>query len=350
MPGDPPVRTSGLRRFPGTGLSGTVWYVPVCFVCPNPALDRTALAAGARDGGTVRASRVVEEAGGKALHAARVAAALGAEVGVVAPVGGEAGARLRSLLADEAIVLVGVPIAAETRRTYTVVDDATGDVVEVIEPSPVLTPDEARRFEEAVEVACRHAAVVACAGSLPTGVDPRFVRRLVSYARAARALSLVDAAGAPLDAAIRAGADLVKPNAREARDILGDEARDPRETPTGDEGAALCRRGARAALVTDGARGATLTAIADDAANLSAWHFSAPRRPVVNAVGCGDAVLGGAAAGLARGLPLVDAVADGMAAAADKLGHLPAGRIEPAGVRAARPEVVVSELSFDRPR
>jgi len=61
-------------------------------------------------------------------------------------------------------------------------------------------------------------------------------------------------------------------------------------------------------------------------------HFNAPGDRVVNAVGCGDALAGGLAAGVARGLDLPDSAALGVAAAADKLGRLHSGRVDSAGV------------------
>ena len=63
-----------------------------------------------------------------------------------------------------------------------------------------------------------------------------------------------------------------------------------------------------------------------------ALHLSAPAERVVNAVGCGDALSGGLAAGIARGLELADAAALGVAAATDKLGRLHSGRVDRAAV------------------
>ena len=170
---------------------------PVLFVSPNPALDRVALAPGARAGGTVRASAVVEEAGGKALHAATVAKLLGARARVVVPLGGRGGARIHELLEAEGLEVVALAIAEPTRQTYTVVDDLGGDVVEVIEPSPRLSRAEAAELRSVVAAQCERASLVVCCGSWPAGLDAGFgggssqrrarrARRPCSTPRAAR--------------------------------------------------------------------------------------------------------------------------------------------------------------------
>jgi 1-phosphofructokinase len=306
----------------------------VLVVCPNPALDRVALGPRARDGGTVRATRTLEEAGGKALHAARVAAALGANVRVIAPLGGESGENVARRLDESPIELLRVPIGESTRCTFTVVDDEQGDMLEIIDPSPRLTPDEVALLRSRVAAALSGVGVVVCAGSVPAGVETTFAGWLVDRARAAGATSIVDASGAVLADALAARPDLVTPNLAEASEVTGCP-------PGGGASAAaavLCGRGARAALVTDGPRGGSL-AVAGADAEPAHWSFDAPSRRVVNAVGCGDAVVGGIAAGFARGLHLPDAVVLGVAAAADKVGRLEGGHIERRAAEAAVSDV-----------
>ena len=64
------------------------------------------------------------------------------------------------------------------------------------------------------------------------------------------------------------------------------------------------------------------------------WHLTldAPGA-VVNSVGCGDALVGGYAAGVAQGLAPIDAAALGVAAAVSKLTHLHPAAIDPEQTR-----------------
>ena len=70
------------------------------------------------------------------------------------------------------------------------------------------------------------------------------------------------------------------------------------------------------------------------------WHLAGPRpETVVNAVGSGDALVGGLAAGLARGLGLLEAAVLGTAAATDKLRHLHSGRVDRDAVERLLPAI-----------
>ena len=299
----------------------------VVAVSTNPAIDRIALAPGAAGGGVVRADQLLETPGGKAAHVAMVAAALGAEARFVAPAGGPL---LGELLAAAGLPAALVPVAARTRGTYTVVDPEAGDVIEVHEPSGPLTAGECDALVAAAAEAFAGATVAVIAGSLPPGADPGLHARLAEAA--AGAFTVVDTSSAPaLERALAAGVDLVAPNEAEARALVGATT----NAGVGDLAGALCNRGAGAAWVSAGADGSYL------ADGDGAWHFAAPPPDrIVNAVGCGDALVGGLAAGIARGLGLHDAAALGTAAAADKLRHLHSGRVDGAAVETLVPAIV----------
>jgi 1-phosphofructokinase len=286
----------------------------VVAVSTNPAIDRIALADGAAGGGLVRAHELLVTPGGKAAHVATVAAALGADARLVTPAGGDL---LGDLLARAAVPATLVPVAEPTRGTYTVVDPAAGDVIEVHEPSPAVSADEAAG-----------AAVVVVAGSLPAGAPPDLHARLLRACAAA--FTVLDTSSTPaLEAGLAAEPDLVKPNVAEAAELLG--APDAGLAATA---FALRDRGAGAVWLSAGERGSVL------AAGEGAWHLAGPEPDaVVNAVGCGDALVGGLAAGLARGLGLLEAAALGTAAAADKLRHLHSGRVDGEAVERLLPAV-----------
>lgn len=311
-------------------------------VAPNPALDRVSLAPGARRGGTVRASEYLDTAGGKAVHVALVAAALRAPTTLVAPLGGRRGERVRALLTREPLELVPVEISDETRGTYSVVDPDDGDVLEVIEPSPTLTPEEVRRLRQAVERGCPEAGVVVGSGSLPGGVPTDFYGEVSRTARDGDAFVLLDASGDALAAALDARPDLVKPNLTEALALLG--LRSPLEDAPLPElvevASAFRSKGPRNAWLTLGARGSLLATSAGEV-----WHLSLSARRAVSAVGCGDALLGGLAAGLMAGRSLLEAARLGVAAAVEKLGNLHPGRVHRAGAQALVSQVAVERVA-----
>ena len=129
--------------------------------------------------------------------------------------------------------------------------------------------------------------------------------------------ALVDAAGPAVAAALAAAPDLVTPNLAEAEAALGHgDGAEPVDVPPDARpraeaaAAALCARGARAAVVTAAAAGAALATGAGD----TTW-LPAPAVAVRNPIGAGDALLAGLAAALERGEPLDRAARAGMAAA-----------------------------------
>jgi 1-phosphofructokinase len=296
----------------------------VVAVSTNPAIDRIALADGAAAGGLVRARELLVTPGGKAAHVATVAAALGADALLVAPAGGDL---LGDLLAGAGVPAVLVPVAEPTRGTYTVVDPAAGDVLEVHEPSPTLSADECDALVAAATGAAAGAAVVVIAGSLPTGAPPDLHARLLRACGAA--FTVLDTSSPPaLKAGLGAAPDLVTPNVAEAAALVGDDA-GPAATAH-----ALRERGAGAVWLSAGERGSVL------ATRDGSWQLAGPRpEAVVNAVGCGDALVGGLAAGLARGLALLEAAALGTAAATDKLRHLHPGRVDGEAVERLAPAI-----------
>jgi 1-phosphofructokinase family hexose kinase len=308
-------------------------------VAPNPALDRVAVAPGAARGGTVRATEYEDTPGGKALHVALVAHELGAEVQLVAPLGGARGARVRALLEEEGVETVVTSMAAETRGTYTVVDPDVGDVLEVIEPAPLLTASECDQFLAAVEEAVANATIVAVSGSLASGIPNSFVATVIGMGRGVGALTLVDVHGAALSAALIASPDLVKPNLSEARSVTGRNV--GVEASVGelaDVATDIVARGARGVWLSLGHRGSILV---EDG---KVWKLESEPRPIVSAVGCGDALLGGLAAGLARGESQVEAARLGAAAATDKLSRAHPGRVDRNGVETALGCVSVTRI------
>ena len=309
----------------------------VLAVATSPAIDRISLTRGVALEGIVRATEALETPGGKAIHAAMVARALGAVTHLVAPVGGPRGELLRDLLAAEGLESSLLAVAAQTRATHTVVDAKLGDLVEIHDPPGALQPGECDALVAATRARASTARVAVVAGGLPPAAPTDIHARLVTAAREAGAFTILDSSSPEaLELALGAAPGLVKPNLAELSALLGRGAADARDAPIWAL-AALAERlresGAGAVWLSLGRRGSLLVSAA------GALHFNAPAERVVNAVGCGDALAGGLAAGIARGLELTDAAALGVAAGADKLTRLHSGRVEQAGVDRLLPQV-----------
>jgi 1-phosphofructokinase family hexose kinase len=304
----------------------------ILVLTPNPALDLTYAVDRTRTGHEHRVQDVRVAAGGKGVNVARVLAALGQQVTVTGPLGGATGSELRGLLEhDPGVDQAWVGIGRSTRRTVTVLDadSATG----FNEPGPELTRDELDRvLQVTLELAARASALV-ISGSLPRGWSPQFLATLVPVVQEHGAPVLVDTSGPALLAAVAAGADLVKPNAREAG-----EATD--ETDPLRAGRALLAAGARGVVCSLGADG--MLALSPDAPVLRA-RLDPDRLgyPVTgNPTGAGDSAVAVLARAFARharsatGAPTAAPIGpedlrDAVAVSASALSRPIAGEIDP---------------------
>jgi 1-phosphofructokinase len=328
-------------------------------VSTNPAIDRVARLAGLA-AGVVAATQVLETPGGKAVHVAMVARSLGTDVELLTTAGGRPGALFLDLLGEEDFAVHPVPVAGDTRGTYTLVVDGAADVVEVHEPSGGIDPGDADRLVAELARLAPGFDTVAVCGSLPPGAPVDLHARLVAAAREAGCLAILDCSTVPaFEAALAAAPDLVAPNLAEAQRLWSDTLpSDPVDgpplmgrkpdhesgfRPTDGAVLVLCDR-----LVAAGAGAVWLSLGADGSLLMTpewAIRLRAPTPPrPVNAVGCGDALLGGLVSGLAAGLELPAAAALGVAAATDKLAHLHPGRVDTDRVRELAAAVEVTQL------
>jgi 1-phosphofructokinase family hexose kinase len=312
-------------------------------IATSPAIDRIARSCVSVREGIVRTDAFLETPGGKGTHVAMVAQRLGADVALVAPAGGVPGRLFAELLDLEGLAPDLVPVNAATRGTYTLVDPERGDLFEIHEPPVRL---ESCEVEELVVRAIRvlnGASVVVIAGGLPRGAAADLHADLARAAHEAGATCIVDTSSAPaLRKALHAGAPIVIPNLAEANAatgrVVGSDAPVPTIIQLGRE---LLELGGSTVVLTLGARGALIVHRDGEA-----WHVSAP--PIgkrVNAVGCGDALVGGLAAALVDQQPLPDAIALGAAAAADKLTRLHSGQIDALVVREIAPRVELRRVA-----
>ncbi len=236
---------------------------------------------------THRVDEVHAVAGGKGVNVARVLAAGGEEVVATGLTGGATGERIRADLATTAVREAMVEIAAESRRTVTVHAVEDGDATVFNEPGPQVTGPEWERFSATFGDLLTDARVVVLGGSVPPGLPAEAYGVLVRAARRHGARVVVDTSGPALLAAVRAGPDVVKPNADELADATGHG-----EPVRGAE--ALRAAGARAVLASSGPDGLV---VVDEATCLRARP---PERVPGNPTGAGDACVAAVADGLAR--------------------------------------------------
>ncbi|GAA4358159.1 1-phosphofructokinase family hexose kinase [Microbacterium rhizosphaerae] len=294
-------------------------------VTPNPALDMTWHVDGLSVGESHRVGPARVRAGGKGLNVARVAAQQGADVVAVTTCGGSTGAEFAAELAASGIPHVLVPVDPPTRRSVAIVDAATGDATVLNERGSDPGAAAWLALVAATTDAAAAAAVLVVSGSLPPGAPDAVVPELVGIAASRGIPSIVDTSGAPLLAAARAGATVLKPNRAELVEATGID--DPVAAAR-----TLLEHGTRLVLLSLGAGG--MLAVTADTEPL---HARLPEVLAGNPTGAGDAAVAAASVLLACGVHdpaslLRAAVAWSAAAVLEPV----AGEISPAHVEFAQ--------------
>ncbi|MBB5960180.1 tagatose 6-phosphate kinase [Saccharothrix tamanrassetensis] len=252
-------------------------------VTPNPALDVSYRVDKLAPGTTHRVRSVRERAGGKGFNVSRVLHELGVATLAIGPVGGVLGESIRADLLAAGIRHALLAVDAPTRMTVAVVDEE--DATLFNEAGAALLDTEWDRLLDLVRARLVGADVVVCSGSLPLGSPRDTCARIVGIARDAGIPVVVDTSGPALLAAAQAGADVVKPNAAELREVV--DADDP---VAGAE--ALRAAGAGAVVLSSGPDG--MVAVTGE----GRWRAIPPFPVRGNPTGAGDA----AVAALANGL------------------------------------------------
>ena len=303
---------------------------------PTPATQRVLVFPQLTLDAVNRAAQTLEGVAGKSINVAKVLRRLGQPVVATGFAGGDRGAHLLAVLEEQGIEREFVPVAAPTRQCTTVIDQAAETITELVEES---RPVPAAAYEALKSIVRRRAAgcrAVVMSGTLTPGGPTDFYRWCIEAAKEAKALSILDAQGAPLVEAICAQPGLVKPNRTELAATVG--------KPLPDKAAVISamrelhERGARRVVVTAGKE----PTLAFDGQKV--WHIAAPAVAAVNPIGSGDAFTAALTWRLLQGDDLGEACRWATAAGAAHALTLLAGEIDPAEVYRLAGAVVVGTL------
>ncbi len=266
----------------------------------NPAIDRIEVVSQFDLGAVNRSIDVRVIAGGKGLNVARGIRRLGPRVAAYGFVGGATGQVLRGACRSLGIEDAHTEIQGETRVCFIIVEESGRSTV-LNEPGPRVGEPDARALVEAVGTDARPGDVAVVSGSLPRGLPPEFYAQVIDVLRGKGVRVVLDTAGAPLRAAMPAGPWIVKANAAEIGEVIGERTSDQNPPPL-----AKVREMLPAAtewcVITLGARGAL--AVGRD----HVYSVSAPVVPIVNATGSGDMFLAGLTVAVTRGSPMTEAL------------------------------------------
>ena len=304
----------------------------------TPALQRVMVFRALKLDAVNRAATTLDGAAGKSVNVAKVLQALGEHPFATGFLGGEHGESVRAVFTARHIEHEFIPVPTPTRQCITVIDQATGNITELVEESRPVDP---AHYDQLTQIIRRRAAgsrALVMSGTITPGGPVQLYRACTQTAHEAGALSVVDAQGPALIEALKAKPGLVKPNRLELAATVG--------RPLTDQPALVAalrelhERGAQRIVVTAG-KDPTL---ASDGKTL--WTIQPPAITPVNPIGSGDSSTATLVWRLLRGDDLGEAARWAAAAGAANALSLMPGELEPGDVERLAAQTTVSRLTL----
>lgn len=273
----------------------------------NPAIDTSSGAPRVVPEQKVRCRAPQYEPGGGGINVSYAIGKLGGDSLSVLPAGGPTGALLQELLRRRGMHCRVVDIGKWSRQNVTIADESGDQQFRFVMPGPEMQEAEWQECLDAVKALDPSPSYLVASGSLPGGVPTDFYARLAGMCRKRDIRLVLDTSGDPLREAMDEGVFLVKPNIREFRHLVGEDAHTD-ATQIAAARSMIEKGGCRAVVISLGAGGALL--VSGDGHE----HVRAPTVPISSKVGAGDSMVGGIVLALDRGMALPDAVRFGVAA------------------------------------
>jgi 6-phosphofructokinase 2 len=272
----------------------------------NPALDKSMAVPKMEPEKKLRCTNAKVEPGGGGINVSRAIHKLGGETEAVFLSGGYTGKYFETLLAGENIQSVALPVKADMRENFVVLDTSSGFQYRFGMDGPLVKEDEWTQVLTHIQNETAIDYIVA-SGSLPLGVPLDYFGRLAMIAQQKNAKLIVDTSGEALQHAVKQGVYLIKPNLGELSNLYG------KENLNNDEIIIAARSiiekgGCEIMVVSMGAEGAML--ITKD----SQVQVKPPKVVIKSTVGAGDSMVGGMVVALSKGWDLKDILCYGVAA------------------------------------
>lgn len=259
----------------------------------NPAIDKIVSVHGLHWGAHLRVKMSRRVASGKAINVARVIKKLGGKVVVLGFAGGPNGEWIKDELKKEKLKFDFVTTKGNVRQNLTIMDERGGREIHLREEGPVITTRELNLFRKKLKGWSPYLKFLVISGRLPSGIPPGFYGEIISFFKKIEVPVLLDANGPAYRRALTAGPHYLKSNHLELEELAGKKLSGRREEMSFIK--QLLRKGLKMAVVTHGP-GEVLAMFGD-----FAYLLKPPSLKARNTVGCGDAVTGALAHGLAKG-------------------------------------------------
>jgi 6-phosphofructokinase 2 len=300
----------------------------------NPALDVLTTIDKVSDTHKMRCGVVLKHPGGGGVNVARVLHRLGANCVSAYLAGGVTGERHHKLMNAEKVRCHVIPIAEETRESFSVHETSSGNDFRFVLPGPNVSAAE---YEALFDYVAQHMPkqFLVISGGLAPSVPDNFYARLAALAKQHDVRVVLDTNGPALAEALKVGVYLFKPSLRELRDLTGQALLDT-DAQLAAAQQLIQSNQAEIVAISLGEAGAMVVS-ADQV-----WQARAIKVDVQTTIGAGDSFVGGMVWSLGRGDPLLKAFQYGMASGAAALLSSGTSLSQAADVHRLLPELVVN--------
>jgi 6-phosphofructokinase 2 len=302
----------------------------------NPALDVLTSIDRVSDTHKMRCGPTLKHPGGGGVNVARVLHRLGANCVALYLAGGVTGERHHKLMSAEKVRCHVMPIAEETRESFSVHETSSGNDFRFVLPGPNVSAAE---YEACFAYVAQHLPkqFLVISGGLAPGVPSDFYARLAVLAKQHGVRVVLDASGPALAEALKAGVYLFKPSLRELRDLTGQDLPDE-ETQVAAAQQLIQSGQAEIVAVSLGADGAMVISATEQ------WRARSIQVDVQTTIGAGDSFVGAMVWSMSRGDNLLKAFQYGLASGAAALLAHGTALCQASDVHHLLPQVVVEAI------
>jgi tagatose 6-phosphate kinase len=297
----------------------------------NPVLQKTLIFERLNVGAVNRAKVQLTTVGGKSMHFAIAGNTVATGSTTVAYFrGGTPGEYIQRIVEDHRLPHIAVEIPGNTRICTTLLCEATGDMTELIEPSPEIDVANYQTMQARVNEVLPDMDGIALCGTWPPGVGSEFYAGIA--AAKGNAVLLLDGYRDVEPTLETGNVDILKINVDELKDLFGGD--------TVSEAAERCfaKYAVQHLAITDGPGDAYLWS------GGQAWRYSLPAQTgLLNPIGAGDTVAAVLLVRLLQGKAIEEAFADGLAAATASCRHLTGATFEVAEIAELRGKIEVTK-------
>jgi 6-phosphofructokinase 2 len=265
----------------------------------NPSLDQHLTVDGLVVDGPNRWSRLHRYAGGKGIDVSRAIHEMGGKTIAYGFIGGAVGRAVEIFLDEEGVPFSFTPIRGENRINFIITDSRTNHQTRIDAPGPRISKDEFARFQRKMQRLRPSPDLIVAGGSAPPGIPNNVYYTLIMEAKGFGVRTILDADGQWLVEGVKAKPYLIKPNVREAAELLGREL--PDEMAIIKAARDIVDMGVEIAVISRGKDG--IIAATKD----TVLKVVPPEVKAKSAVGAGDCTIAGLALKLGAREPLTRA-------------------------------------------